>query len=127
MNTSQPSNSKHIETDVVIVGAGGAGLTAAVTAAEKGANVIVIEKRRKPGGTSAMAGGLFAAESPVQKRLRCDVSKDEIFKLHMEFTHWKTNPRVVRAFIDKSGDTIQWLEDKGVVFEHICSNYHPSR
>ncbi|MFC1864171.1 FAD-dependent oxidoreductase [Thermodesulfobacteriota bacterium] len=123
MSSEQLLNSKHVETDIVIVGAGGAGLTAAVTAAEKGAKVIVIEKGRKPGGLSAMAGGLFAAESPVQKRLRCDVSKEEIFKLYMEFTHWKPNPRVVRAFIDKSGDTIQWLEDKGVVFEHICSNY----
>lgn len=123
MNSSHSLNSKHIEIDIVIVGAGGAGLTAAVAAAEKGANVIVIEKRRKPGGISAMAGGLFAAESPVQKRLRCDVSKDEIFRLYMEFSHWKTNPRVVRAFIEKSGDTIEWLENKGVVFEHICSNY----
>ncbi len=96
----------------MIVGAGGAGLTAAVTAAEKGVDVTVIEKRHNPGGTSAMAGGLFAAESHTQKRLRVDVPKDEIFKMHVEYAHWKINPRIVRAFIDKSADTIQWLEDK---------------
>ena len=75
MSSEQLSNSKHVETDIVIIGAGGAGLTAAVTAAEKGAKVIVIEKGRKPGGLSAMAGGLFGVDSPVQKRLRCNVSK----------------------------------------------------
>mgnify|MGYP003566063866 CR=1 FL=1 len=56
MSSEQLLNSEHVETDIVIVGAGGAGLTAAVTAAEKGAKVIVIEKGRKPGGLSAMAG-----------------------------------------------------------------------
>ena len=36
----------------------------------------------------------------------------------MEWCHWsKINPRIVRAYIDKSGDTIRWLEEKGIIFE----------
>ena len=35
----------------------------------------------------------------------------------MNWAHWSINPRIVRAFIDKSGDTIRWLEEKGVEFE----------
>ena len=35
----------------------------------------------------------------------------------MDWTHWTVDPRIVRAFIDKSGDTIRWLEDIGQRFE----------
>jgi fumarate reductase flavoprotein subunit len=44
----------------------------------------------------------------------------------MEWAHWtKINPRIVRAFIDKSGDTIGWLEQKGLHFEMI--QYYPNQ
>ena len=53
-----------------------------------------------------MAHDIFGIESPVQKRAWFDTSKDEIFKVHMDWTHWTVDPRIVRAFIDRSGDTI---------------------
>lgn len=104
------------ETQIVVIGGGGAGLAAAVAAAEKGADVILLEKTAKTGGNTAMAGGFFAAESPVQKRLGIDAPRDLFFKVAMDFAHWKINPRIIRAFIDKSGDTVRWLEDKGISF-----------
>ncbi|MCL6476968.1 MAG: FAD-dependent oxidoreductase [Peptococcaceae bacterium] len=103
--------------DLVIIGGGGAGLAAAAAAAEKGAkNVIVLEKRASTGGNSALAYGLFAAESPVQKRQMIHASKDDLFRVAMKWSHWRINPRIVRAFIEKSGDTIRWLEEKGIRF-----------
>jgi fumarate reductase flavoprotein subunit len=104
-------------TDVVVIGAGGAGLAAAVSAAEKGANVIVLEKSHKAGGATVFAEGLVAAESPVQERLGIFVTTDELFKNHMYFNHWTLNARLVRALLDISGDSIGWLEKKGVVFK----------
>ena len=80
---------------------------AASAACEKGANVIVLEKRSAPGGNSAMARGFFAAESKPQRRKRIDAPRDELFKIAMDWAHWKINPRLVRAYIDKSADTIQ--------------------
>jgi fumarate reductase flavoprotein subunit len=60
---------------------------------------------------------MFAAESHVQKRLHINAPRDKLFKTLMSYSHWKSNPRIVRAFIDKSADTIQWLEDMGLKFD----------
>lgn len=123
MNASGNSNHETLNTDIVVIGGGGAGLAGAVAAAEKRAKVIVLEKRHALGGNSAMAGGLFAAESPVQKQRMIDARRDELFRLAMDYAHWKINPRIVRAFVDKSGDTIRWLEEKGVNFSFLPAMY----
>ncbi len=72
------------------------------------------EKRRKLGGNSALARGLFAAEKPTQTCMRTNAQRHELFKVTMDYSHLKINSRVVRAFVDKSGDAIQWLEEKGI-------------
>ena len=112
--------------DVAVIGAGGSGLAAAIAAAERGAKTIVLEKRHGTGGDTALAGGLFAAESPPLKRLKNDSSADELIKRALSYAHWKTNPRIVRAFIKRSGDTIGWLESMGVNFFEIAE-YYPTQ
>jgi fumarate reductase flavoprotein subunit len=106
-----------ISADIVVLGGGGAGMAAAITAAERGCrNVVVIEKRPRVGGNSGTGGGPGAVGGPVARRQGLEVSKDEFFKIAMEWSHWKTNPRLVRALIDESGGTIEWLEEKGLKF-----------
>ena len=115
---------KNLKADIVIIGGGGAGLAAALAAAEKGAaNITVLEKRGATGGTSAMASGIFAADSPAQKRQAIIARKDDLFQRTMNFTHLTVNPRIVRAFINRSGDTVRWLEDKGIYF--YCVPHSP--
>jgi fumarate reductase flavoprotein subunit len=46
-------------------------------------------------------------------------TRDEYFKIAMEYSNYTINPRIIRAFIDKSGDTIRWLEEKGIEFEVV--------
>jgi fumarate reductase flavoprotein subunit len=118
---------KNLKADLVIIGGGGAGLAAALAAAENGCkSIIVLEKAGSAAGSTAMAHDVFGAESPVQKRQGVEASRDELFKTAMEWAHWtKINPRIVRAFIDKSGDTIGWLEKKGLSFELI--QYYPNQ
>lgn len=118
-SSEEDINASNIESQLVIIGGGGAGMSAALTAAEKGCkNIIVIEKGGSPGGSTAMSHDVFAAESPVQKRAGVDASRDELFKIAMEWAHWSgLNPRIIRAYIDKSGDTIHWLEKKGLSFD----------
>jgi fumarate reductase flavoprotein subunit len=107
-----------MEVGLVIIGGGGAGLTAALTAAEKGLkDIVVLEKRKSPGGNSAIAGGIFACGSPVQARQKITADKDFLFKKAMDWAHWShINPAILRAFLEKSGDTVRWLEDKGLEF-----------
>ena len=116
MNISKATETENSKYDLVVIGAGGAGLAAAVTAAENGAKVLVLEKRGRPGGATMFAEGPFAAESPTQKRLNIQCTKDELFNIQMYYNHWTLNAQQVRTVIDKSGDTIRWLEEKGIEF-----------
>ena len=70
-----------------------------------------------------MAEGLFAVESSAQKRLNITAGRDEAFRIAMAYAHWRLDARLVRAFIDKSGDTIDWLEKKGMYFGWIPLYY----
>jgi fumarate reductase flavoprotein subunit len=76
---------------------------------------VVIEKNVKRAAPH-FAEGVVAAESPVQKRMGINVTREELFKVHMNYTHWTLNARLVRALIDKSGDTVAWLEELGLTF-----------
>jgi len=116
MGLSGKTYDGNFESDIVVIGAGGGGLAAAVTAAEKGAKVIVLEKRKIPGGSTLFAEGPFAAESPTQKRLNIQCTRDELYNQHMYYNHWTLNAKQVRKVIDKSGDPIRWLEEKGIEF-----------
>jgi fumarate reductase flavoprotein subunit len=110
------------ETDVVVVGSGAAGLAAAVTAAEGGARVIIFEKQRNLGGTSNFFEGTFAVESAMQRERYITYSRGEAFKYIMEYSHWRANPRLVRAIVHKSADTIAWLQRHGVEFSDATIN-----
>ena len=104
---------------VLVTGGGAAGLPAALAAAEKGASVILLEKRKAAGGNFSLGGGIFAAESPLQKERGDYCRKDQLFKIAMEHCHYKVDPMIVRAVTNKSGDTIQWLMGKGVKFSNL--------
>lgn len=105
-----------LETDIVVVGGGGSGLAAAVSAAENGAKVIVLEKRAVPGGITAFDEGMFGAESLLARQHRIYVYKDDAFQRIMNFSNWALNARLVREWVNRSGDTIDWLQAKGVKF-----------
>lgn len=110
------------EKEVIVVGSGVAGLAAALTAAEGGASVLVLEKQPSLGGTSNFFEGIFAVESEMQRERYITYSRDEAFKNIMEYSHWRANPRLVRAFVDESAKTISWLKRQGVEFSDVTIN-----
>ena len=105
--------------DVVVVGCGGSGISAAVSAFERGAQrVVIIEKQKRAGGNAVMARGLFGCESSVLRRAMIKSDKDEIFTNAMAWHHHtRVNGRLIRAWINQSGETIDWLQKRDVEFE----------
>jgi len=107
---------KQVEADVVVVAAGASGLATAVAAAEKGASVIAFEKAATTGGTGNMGMGPLAVESRLQRLKQIALTREQAFEIFMDYTHWRVDARLVKAYIDKSSSTIDWLEKMGVEF-----------
>ena len=84
-----------LETDVVVVGSGAAGLAAALEAREGGASVTLFEKQPSLGGTSNFFNGIFAVESDMQKEQYIAYSRDQAFRNFMEYNHWRVNATLV--------------------------------
>ena len=105
-----------LETDVVVISAGTAGLCASVAAAQAGASVIALEKGATTGGTGSMGMGPFGVESRLQRLKQMGPTRDEAFRMFMDYTHWRVDARLVRAYIDKAATGIDWLESLGVEF-----------
>jgi len=110
------------EAEAAVIGSGVAGLAAAVTLAEGGTKVIVFEKERSLGGTSNFFHGMFAVGSDMQKKRYIFYSRDDAFKNIMDYSHWRANPRLVRAIVNESGGTIGWLQQEGVEFTDATIN-----
>ncbi len=107
------------KTQIAIVGGGASGMSAAAAAAEAGASVIVLEANAVVGGNGLFPRGIFGVDSSLQRRKLIFADADEIFTSCMDYSHWKLDGNLVRALIDKSGDTIGWLEGKGVKFTDV--------
>jgi fumarate reductase flavoprotein subunit len=108
--------------DLIVMGSGATGLSAGLTAAEGGAKVIIFEKQPSLGGSSNFFEGTFAVESEIQRKRYVTYSRDDAFKAMMDYSHWKADARVVRAFVDESAATISWLQHNGVEFIEATIN-----
>ncbi len=111
--------------DVVVIGSGASGICAALTASLGGAKVIMFEKMASRGGMSNFAEAMFAVESKFQKREKIGLTLDKAYKTHMESSHWQGNGRLIKAFMSKSADTIDWLEGMGVEFSGRLGAIYP--
>jgi len=105
-----------LECDLIIVSAGASGLAAAVAAGQKGARVISFEKASTTGGTGNMGMGPFGLQSRRQRLRQMGPTVEEAFKIFMDYTHWRVDARLVKAYLEKSATTIDWLEDMGAKF-----------
>ena len=114
-----------METDIVVIAAGASGLAASVAAAQGGARIITLEKGSTTGGTGNMGMGPLGIESRLTRLKQFQPTRDEAFEVFMNYTHWRVNAQLVRAYLNKSGDTINWLESLGVEFVEPAS-YFPS-
>ena len=106
--------------DIVVVGAGGAGLSAAVQAASMGADVIVLEKQGIIGGnTNYSTGGLNAAETSVQKKLGIQDSKQSHFDDTMSGGHFLNDSSLVATLVNKAAEAVDWLISLGADMSNV--------
>ena len=125
------------ESDVVVVGGGNAALCAALSAAEHGVSVLVLERapEAEAGGNSRFtAGAIRCVYDGVEdlKILMPDLTEEEIantdfgsyteeqfFDDMFRVTEYRTDPELTEVLVKRSRDTIRWMRDKGVRFQPI--------
>ena len=106
---------KNLNTELLILGGGGAGTAAAISAAEAGVkDILLLEKGAQIGGAAKAALGLFAVNSVLQKAegIECDAASE--FRDIMHSTSYLANAPLLKLFLDNSADTVQWLLDHGL-------------
>ena len=123
----EPSLADGVETaDIVIVGSGGAGLSAALAAREKmPGRIVILEKMTVPGGNTRFSCGFFNAVDP--ERQRPDGIVDSLEK-HIADTirsgRGLADPALVELLCERALDTLHWLEALGVRYESRCTQIY---
>lgn len=108
------------DVDVVIVGGGLAGFSAALTAAQAGLDVTLIEKQRDIGGSSALSGGCLAfAGTDIQEKNGIADSDDLLYDDLISVGKSENDSELVRAYVDNQKATYAWLCEQGAEFSPV--------
>jgi flavocytochrome c len=106
--------------DIIVVGAGLAGVAAAIEAGKTGAEVLLLEKLPETGGSSILSGGSMAfAGTDLQEKAGIKDSADMLFKDMREVGQFENDEKLVRMYADNQLATYYWLREHGVTFGPI--------
>jgi flavocytochrome c len=111
------------DADVIIVGAGLAGLSAAIDAANGGASVLVVDMNSVFGGHGIQSGGVCVVGSPMQEAMGFHDTPDQAYKDWMEWTV-DGDPAWTRFYVDHSRTMIyDWITAMGVRFDRVIPGH----
>lgn len=114
--------------DVIVIGGGLAGVTAALTAADAGAQVLVLEKTRTLGGSARLSGGSFAfAGTDLQQAQGIDDSPALLREDLLAVGEHRNDPALVDVYVNEQLAAYEWLRDCGVDFERVSLSSNQSR
>ncbi|MBN9202826.1 MAG: FAD-dependent oxidoreductase, partial [Microbacterium chocolatum] len=115
------------EFDVIVVGFGAAGVTAAIEAADAGARVLVLD-RGYGGGASALSGGVVYAGggTPIQHAAGVEDSPENMFNYLKQETRGVVPDATLRRFCEGSVEQIAWLEKQGAKYRGTLAPYKTS-
>jgi len=121
-----------IQPDVIVVGAGLAGLVSAVKAAELGAKVLVFEQNVRVGGSALFAGGsISGAGFKIQKEMGVEDSPEQFYQDFVRLSGGEDfNTEIARVHTERSGPAIDWLQDEvgvdfGAEYRLDTGSYYP--
>lgn len=107
-----PEHGFDVEVPAVVVGAGGAGLTAGLAIRDAGVEVMVFERDEKPSGSTSMSQGyICAAGTAAQRASGIADTPDIFFDDIMKRSKGRADPAVARAIAENAGRTVDWLHD----------------
>lgn len=104
---------EELSADIVVVGAGASGVSAAVSAADQGAKVVIIEKTAVIGGASNLswAGKFYNSSVALENGVKVDVEQE--ISNWIVNNHWRVDAAAIRQYVTQSGQTYDWLKEKG--------------
>jgi fumarate reductase flavoprotein subunit len=106
--------------DIIIVGAGGAGMSAALEAKEKGLNPVIFEKMPVAGGnTTKSSSGMNASQTKFQKEQSIEDKNDLFYEETLAGGHNTNDKELLRFFVDNSASAIDWLDSIGIKLNNI--------
>jgi fumarate reductase flavoprotein subunit len=106
--------------DIIIIGAGGAGMSAALEAKAKGMNPIIFEKMPVAGGnTTKSSSGMNASQTKFQKEQGIQDSNDLFYEETLKGGRSTNDQEMLRYFVDHSADAIDWLDSIGIRLNNL--------
>jgi fumarate reductase flavoprotein subunit len=110
-----PAMAAAVDFDVIVIGGGAAGMTAAIAAREAGATVALLEACDRLGGSAALSGGhLYAAGTRYQREAGIDDDPERLFYYYRSVNGFQVEPALIRAFGERSAAAIDWAVAHGV-------------
>lgn len=114
----EPAKDETLEADVAVVGGGGAGLAAAISAEQNGAKVVVLEKLDILGGSTNVSEGALNAVDPVrQKAQGIEDSVEKFITQTYEGGHKVGDMKLITYMCENSMKAIEWMESIGCTFK----------
>lgn len=116
------------ETDVVVVGGGNAGLPAAISAHNAGAEVVLVEENVFLGGLMRGSGGfMFFCDTHVQARNGIEDRIKWGIEDEMLMSEYRAIPEMVRTYVEGGAETCRWLEGLGLTFSDKLLDGEPPK
>jgi 3-oxosteroid 1-dehydrogenase len=116
--------------DVLVIGSGGGGMTAALVADASGLDTLVVEKSPQFGGSTALSGGgIWVPGAPAQRRAGYSLPPDDVVEYVRQITDGLVNDARIKQYVDAAPQMMEFLEDLSPWFDFVWkpgyADYYP--